>query len=43
MKAIHVVRDEEKRETLGDHGVRKGSFSQQLGLEPAFEKWRDLS
>lgn len=32
-----------REETLGDHGVRKGSLSQQLGLEPDFEKWRDLS
>lgn len=43
VKAICVMRDAEKRETLGVHGIRKSSFSQQLGLEPAFEKWRDLS
>lgn len=37
------MRNAEKQETPVYHGVRKGSFSQRVRIEPAFEKWRDLN
>lgn len=43
VKVICVMRDAGKQETPVYHGVRKGSFSQQVRIEPAFEKWRELN